>query len=366
MKRYVSLPLMFIIATWVVAPGWAQAGSGFYLSGDLGFNLSKGVKFDGGSNDTYSECDQYLNTDYASDDSACGGSRGEIPDNFITDWYSDFDGGQGILAGAAVGYSFAGQNSPLGGVRVELEYFYRESKYDQSASGANGGVTCKPGSTTCAKMRAREFDEGPTERLGSITSHNLFGNVFYDFANTSRFTPYIGIGGGIGFTDADYSAHWTRTADKTKLVQGLTDLRNAAMDDYQKYTSQEHMDMEKADKAKANRDIYEHLMTDDPYLNNLRNAASIAQTSLSDTLWGLQVLFGVDYAVTEAMSLGLKGRWVRFNSFSGDIFWNPLRGHVPYVRHDANGNPSGPMIRGAMNTSDIEFFGISLNMKYHF
>ena len=50
------------------------------------------------------------------------------------DWWTDFDGGQGILAGAAVGYSFANQNpnSPLAGFRVEMEYFYRESKHDQN------------------------------------------------------------------------------------------------------------------------------------------------------------------------------------------------------------------------------------------
>ena len=53
------------------------------------------------------------------------------------DWdWSDFDGGQGILAGAAVGYSFGAQNpnSPLSGLRMELEYFYRQSKHDQNAA----------------------------------------------------------------------------------------------------------------------------------------------------------------------------------------------------------------------------------------
>ena len=350
MKRYISPLLMLVLATFVMAPGWAQAGSGFYISGDLGANFSKGVEFEGASNDTYSECDEYLNTDYDTDGSGCsnivndeGGRKGDIPDSHVTDWFSDFDGGQGILAGAAVGYSFAAQNSPLGGVRVELEYFYRESKYDQSASGANGGVTCKPGSTTCAKMSAREFDEGPTERLGSITSHNLFGNVFYDFANTSRFTPYIGIGGGIGFTDADWSSQWTRSANIDNLKRGLRDLASDT------------------GTSAANRMIYEALIEDDAYLNNLRNTASISNTTLSDTLWGLQVLFGVDYAVTEAMSLGLKGRWVKFNSFSGNLLWNPLRGHDPYVRKDR-----AVLINGHMSTSDIEFFGISVNMKYHF
>ena len=348
MKKYISPFLMLVLATWVMAPGWAQAGSGFYLSGDLGANFSKGVSFEGASNDTYSECDQYLNEDFMID-GACPGDRGDIPNSFIPDWDSAFDGGQGILAGAAVGYSFAGQNpnSPLAGFRVELEYFYRESKHDQSASPGNG-LTCRPPSGTCNKIDAGEFDTGPHERLGSITSHNLFANVFYDFNNTSRFTPYIGIGGGIGVTDADWSSHWARSANIDRLTSGLNELA---------------MDPSRAD----DRMIFEHLAGDTAYLDNLRNATSIAQTTLSDTLWGLQILFGVDYAVTEAMSLGLKGRWVKFSSFSDGLFWNPLRGHAPYVRFDGTrDNPTGPMIQGRMSTSDIEFFGISVNMKYHF
>ena len=67
------------------------------------------------------------------------------------------------------------------------------------------------------------------------------------------------------------------------------------------------------------------------------------------------------------MSLGLKGRWVKFSSFSDNLIWNPLRSHAPYVRFDGTrDNPTGPMIQGRMSTSDIEFFGISVNMKYHF
>ena len=51
MKKYSFPLLMLVLATFVMAPGWAQAGSGFYISGDLGFNLSKGVKLTGASND---------------------------------------------------------------------------------------------------------------------------------------------------------------------------------------------------------------------------------------------------------------------------------------------------------------------------
>ena len=59
--KYVSTVLVFVIATWVVAPGWAQAGSGFYLSGDLGINIASGLDTTGTSNDRPSVCDEYIN-----------------------------------------------------------------------------------------------------------------------------------------------------------------------------------------------------------------------------------------------------------------------------------------------------------------
>ena len=58
----------------------------------------------------------------------------------------------------------------------------------------------------------------------------------------------------------------------------------------------------------------------------LAGSTSSAQTVLSDTLFGYQVLFGVDYALTEALLLGVKGRWVNFHSFRNDdsIVWDPV------------------------------------------
>ena len=93
----------------------------------------------------------------------------------------------------------------------------------------------------------------------------------------------------------------------------------------------------------------------------LAKTVSVGQATLSDVLLGFQVLFGVDYAVTEATSLGLKGRWVRFGSFSDDFIWYPLRSHPPYLRLDG----SEP-VSGRLKTDDVEFFGISVNLKYRF
>jgi opacity protein-like surface antigen len=223
-------------------------------------------------------------------------------------WENEFEGATGILAGAAAGYSFAGQapNQPWGGLRVELEYLYRQSNYDQTADIFGGAGTQQD-------KLADEIVQA-TDRIGSMTSHNLFGNLFYDFSNTSRFTPYIGIGGGVGFTDMEYGSVWARNSDASRISTG-DGLPNADMIN-----------------------------------QNLASTASFEDTTLSDTLWGFQFLFGVDYAMTEAMSLGLKGRYVMFNSFDsgqGSLVWDPLRGHQPNLRLDG----SEPVAGGSAPTT---------------
>ena len=324
--KYTSPFLVFVIASlaaWVVVPGWAQAGSGFYVSGEVGANFASGLDTTGTSNDRASVCDEYINPRYREMERCTG------PDRSVGGrWENEFDGATGILAGAAVGYSFSDQspNQPLGGLRVELEYFYRQSNYDQTADIPLGVGT--------QGQKLRDEIVQATDRIGSITSHNLFGNLFYDFANTSRFTPYIGIGGGVGFTDMEYGSVWARNED--------------SMNDDGSY------------KISTGEDLPNY----DEIRRNLAKTVSVGQATLSDVLLGFQVLFGVDYAVTEATSLGLKGRWVRFGSFSDDFIWYPLRSHEPYLRKP--GASDREPVSGRLKTSDLEFFGVSVNLKYRF
>ena len=339
--KYTSPLLVFVIATWatwVIAPSWAQASSGFYVSGDLGINIASGMDTIGTSNDRPSVCDQYINPRYDEVESSdAKDSKGKLYSTYNCTgsdrgaggrWENEFDGATGILAGAAIGYSFASQNrnSPLGGLRVELEYLYRQSNYDQTADIFGGAGTQQD-------KLADEIVQA-TDRIGSITSHNLFGNLFYDFINTSRFTPYIGVGGGVGFTDMEYGSVWARNEDS--------------------------MNADGSYKISTGEDLPNY----DEIRRNLAKTVSVGQATLSDVLLGFQVLFGVDYAVTQAVSLGLKGRWVRFGSFSDDFIWNPLRSHAPYLRKP--GASDREPVSGRLKTSDLEFFGVSVNLKYRF
>ena len=328
--KYILPILAYGIVTWVVAPGWAQAGSGFYVSGEVGANFAMGLNTASNSNDRASVCDEYINPLYREVESSDGADSGGKPYSTYnctgpnrgsgSGWKNEFDGATGILAGAAAGYSFTGQseNSPWGGFRVEVEYFFRQSNYDQTSD-----IRTESGES---RDKLRDEIVRTTDRLGSLTSHNLFGNLYYDFRNTSRLTPYIGIGGGVGFADIEYGGLWTRNSDPDRIQAGVG-LPNA-----------------------------------DEIRRNLAGTVSVAQTTLSDTLFGLQVLFGVDYAITEATSLGLKGRWVKFGSFRDDrVDWERLRSHPLNLRKDG----SEP-VWSRFRTDDIEFFGISVNLKYHF
>ena len=131
----------------VMAPGWAQAGSGFYISSDIGLNSPRGSEFTGAATTrqriAMSLPIQHNEVEGFWADRVWNLSTFRTTPALIAveDWHTDFDSATGILAGAAVGYSFAGQNpnGPLGGLRVELEYFYRESNYDQKADLTGAG-----------------------------------------------------------------------------------------------------------------------------------------------------------------------------------------------------------------------------------
>ncbi|MFY9288558.1 MAG: OmpA family protein [Alphaproteobacteria bacterium] len=63
------------------------------------------------------------------------------------------------------------------GLRLEGEYFHSRADVEKVTPGIAGN--------------------------GHLSHNNLFGNVYYDWHNSSMFTPYIGGGVGIAFADAD-------------------------------------------------------------------------------------------------------------------------------------------------------------------
>ncbi len=319
--RHAVAVLTVVMAVSAFASGVAHAGSGFYVSSEMGFNVASEVGTVGGSNDGASYCDEYLNANFADLITS-----GDCPESqpFVKDWNDTFDGGLGILAGMAAGYSFQNHfphNPYVRGLRLELEYFFRNSDHEDTATPTfSSGISADKDSTELARV---------AERIGAISSHNLFGNLYYDFFNNSPFIPYVGGGVGVGFTKADWSSLWQRRFDVTTITTGDSGLPQDG--------------------------------TASDFKQNLAGTSSVANTTLEDVLFGFQVLVGVDYLLTDATSLGLKGRWVKYSTFEDNVIWDPLRGHQPNLRRDG----SHP-VYGTITTDDIEFFGFSVSLKHHF
>ena len=221
-------------------------------------------------------------------------------------WRDDIDGGVGILSGFTLGYR-------LGNFRGEGEYFYRTTTHDDRS-----GTRIGDDATLLGKLD-QEIDvaEGGVD---DVTSHNAFANLYYDIPTTSKFTPYIGIGVGIARVTLDYFSRWKRNHNAAAIATFA-----------------------------------------DPILRErLAGTTSIGSSKLTDTMLGYQALAGIDYQVSAQVSLGVKIRWTDFDAFSAKDEWDQLRSHDSTIR------PGGDRIWYSAKTDDMQFFGASLNLKYHF
>ena len=305
-----------------------QAASGFYVSGELGMNFGSSLDTNGSTNDRASVCDEYINPDYAAIMDDGQGNSCTAPIRGEGDgWKNDFSSDEGILFGTALGYRIRDSR-----FRAELEYFYRGTGYDETSD--------VPSAAGVNQDKIAQEIVTATDRIGGLTSHNLFANLYMDFENDSRFTPYVGFGVGLGFTDVDYGSVWQRNLNPCAIATGAT-------------------------SGSCGPDTTNTGINPTVIQQNLAGTTSVVDTELDDTLFGYQVLFGVDYTLTESVLLGVKGRWVSFESFRDDgIVWNPLRSHSPYLRKP--GAQDREFVEGDFKVDDIEMFAVSLNLKYRF
>ena len=304
MKRWCATGAAAVLIG-AASPALAQTAAGFYFGTGLGVNFATGMELDGVGYDGPSDCDEYVNP-LAPGDPDCANPGTSV-------WGSAVGSAGGLLAGAVLGYRL-----PDTGFRVEVEYFYRESAFNETAA-----VTAA-GGATLAKLGGEL--QRAEDRIGSVTSNNLFGNAYYDFSGGGSTTPYVGFGFGVGVTGMDYVSLWARNFDPDAITTG------------------------------AGRPNAEEIR------RNLAGSTSVARVDLGDTLFGYQVLAGVRYALSDSVALDFKGRWVGYGAFGDDgIVWDPLRSHPPARRRDG----SQP-VSGGIETGDVRLFGISASLAYSF
>ncbi len=282
--------------------------SGVYVGLELGFVNAEGLSSDLSGINHPTQCDQLLkDDDPATDDRVVDLSNpacnvGDIPQTLSA---NSFDLGNELLGGISVGYV-------RDRVRIELEYSHRV--YD----GSDSSPWRIPGSNTPLASKNNEVSEldPPSERISNFDAHQLFVNAYYDFPNSSRWTPYLGAGFGWARTRFDYIARFLR---KTH-AQGYP-----------------------PDKPPA-----------------AAGTLGYWDTRISETLFGFQLLGGLDYALSENLSMGIKARWAEFEDFSHSGTWDLIRSHEPV---QADGVTPW---RSTLEFDDVEYWAVSYVVKYRF
>lgn len=258
---------------------------------------------------TPTRCDRLLYDDPAlapSGDPACTDTT---PRQLSSNGFSP---GLGFTGGFSAGYAF-------GRPRIEFEYRAR-------SQGGDGSPLIEAASNQAVVSKALEWSpiSPPTESISNFRAHQFFVNIYYDFPNDSRWTPFLGIGPGIAHTRLRY----TRRLIRKTLDQGYQDVEPP---------------LTLADRPAA-----------------AAGTVSLLQPDLSGMLRGIQILGGLDYAVGERTSIGLNAHWARFGELSRNVTWSIIRSHEP-VRADGT-----TPFSGTVTLSSFQFWGVTLGLKYRF
>ena len=283
--------------------------SGFYVGVGVGIASSAPLGSSVSAVTTPTKCDTLLYLDPSMAPSGAPECRDTTPKALSS---NGFEPSAGFTGGLSAGYAFA----PL---RVEFEYRARSHGDDASliiASSTNQAVVSK----------ASEWSPvyPPTEVVSSYRAHQFFANLYYDFANDSRWTPFVGAGAGTARTNLHYSRRLLR---KT-IAQGYQDVDPP---------------LSVADRPAAAAGTF-----------------SLLDTPATGTLLGFQVLGGMDYAVGERTSIGINAHWARFGDITEDVVWSIIRSHAP-VRADGV-----TPFSGELTLDSLEYWAVTLELKYRF
>ena len=311
-KRKRFSPLL-IGSVLFLCPGIAQAQDGWYLGLELGVAVAPSMDVETGGLDDWSSsdvssvrCDVTLNPDRVQvEPGVCSDSP--LPWGPLEE---SFDGGAGILAGMALGYR-------MGNFRVDGEYFHRSTAHDSTDIPYGPATNYDPTKDTALDMVQDAVDD--------VMSHSVFANLYYDFRFDAKLIPYLGVGVGFSRVAVEYRTLWHRT----------NTLENVRIFDPEGERGEE-----------LNR--------------RLLGTNSIDRARLSDTLFGYQAIAGLDYQVSDPVTIGVKVRWAGFGEFEDESAYEYLRGHASVA-----GNPPVP-VTYYVRTGDVGFFAVGLNMKYHF
>ena len=302
--RHTILHAAFALAAAAAAFAPPAGAEGRYWGADVGAAFGSGVESTRTNVGVPTNCDQWLTPAATLPD----GRTVPLP---LSDPYCG--GGPRPLPARAVSFdldvgAFVGLCAGIGRGpwRFEIEAFHR-------SQGGEKRPLVVPGDD-----KQVEFVER-SEEIGKASASGLFANVHYEFAPDRRFAPSLGVGLGALRVGLDYEATSIRNPDPAALL-ALQRNPNAA------------------------------------------GTVSRADAALTDTLFGYQVVAGVDYALREGRAFTVKLRYVdAFGEFAdGGKPWRPLRNHESTVA------PGGAPIHYGIEAGELGFWAISAGLRFAF
>ena len=285
----------------LVAIGFAAslpASAQLYWGAEVGAALPVGIDSTRTNVGVPTNCDQWLAENTLRDGTVVPLPADQCQPRVLPAAPVAFDLGTGGFLGAAVGMN-------RDRLRLEAEYFYR-------GQGGERRPLLVPGDP-----KQQEFVER-SESVDNVAAHNLFANAYYGLGRLGqgKLAPYVGIGVGAMRVSADYQATSIRGSRDALLALG----RNP----------------------------------------DAAGKRSLADEALSDTLFGYQLVAGVDYALDERRTVTVKARYGgAFGEFEdGDNLWRPLRGHESSV------GPGGAPIHYDIAIDNLRFWAVSVGMRF--
>ncbi len=306
----------------LVAPGWfaaplaatAQGRDGFYFRGDFGDSDALTMRASIKGLDLPTRCDRLLHPDPAMvpRDPVCAGFGSGV---FAT---VRFDRGAETMTSAtalAVGYS-------RGRIRLEAEL-------NNTALGGTSAPLLDAGPLAGETEQEWSAVEPPSARVSGLTLSDVFLNVHLDFDNSSRFTPFVGVGGGLSTVVLAFEGLRVRRtlANGFAPAGGVDPATDTVIPTWQ-----------------------------------IRAAGTADYMSLllAESTLGANLIGGVAWETNERFSIALRGRYARYRDVRKPGHWELLRSHAPVLQD--GGRPAA----FDLMLGDIAYYAVTVSLVYGF
>ena len=295
------------------APVGAQDTDGFYLSIATGLTSSFGADVTAFGANHPTRCDRllYANPASAPTDAAC-----TAPLTSSRQGAYAFDRNSGTAQALAVGYA-------IGSLRFEGELLFRQQRGAATPFEVGADVSLIGKDTEWSALSP------PDANIHSFRSREVFANAFYAFRGSSGWTPYLGAGAGLASMDFGFRAGFLRKSIAEGYLEafGGSSSNPGAAPEWQRAAA---------------------------------GTLSVMDSAVNETTIGYQLLAGLDRALGERTTLGLKIRWSSLQTASANLQAKVIRSHRPV---HADGHT--PFF-WEFEFAGMGYLGAALEMRYHF